>query len=85
MPAHCQLTGVKVQYGNHNSHARNKVRRRFAANLQKRTLRVSQGDCLTLTLSTKGRRLLDSWIAEMGMPAAVQKVRALLKEKNQEK
>ena len=38
MTKQCELTGIKISFGNNVSHAHNKTRRRFLPNVQKMTL-----------------------------------------------
>ena len=48
-----QLTGKKPMFGNHVSHAHNKVRRRFNVNLQKKRFYIPEEDrWITLRVST---------------------------------
>ena len=56
----CEVTGKRPQSGNNVSHAKNKTRRRFLPNLQKRRIWVpSEKRYITLTVSSKGLRIID--------------------------
>ena len=56
----CQVTGKKAMVGNHVSHAKNRVKRLFKPNLHKHKFWVeSEKKFITLTLSTKGMRIID--------------------------
>ena len=56
----CQVTGKKAMVGNHVSHAKNRVKRLFKPNLHKHKFWVeSENKFVTLTLSTKGMRIID--------------------------
>ena len=56
----CQVTGKKAMVGNHVSHAKNRVKRLFKPNLHKHKFWVeSEKKFITLTLSTKGIRIID--------------------------
>lgn len=69
----CQITGKHPQSGNNVSHAKNKTRRRFLPNLQKHRFWVStQRRYITLTVSTKGMRIID----KLGIETVLEKLRA---------
>jgi len=56
----CQVTGKKAMVGNHVSHAKNRVRRFFKANLHSHKFWVeSEKKFITLTVSAKGMRIID--------------------------
>ena len=56
----CQVTGKKPMFGNNVSHAKNKTRRRFNINLQKKKFWVpDEKRFVTLKLSTRGIRIID--------------------------
>lgn len=56
----CQVTKKKPMSGNNVSHAKNRTRRRFLPNLQKRRIWVpSQGRYVTLKVSARGLRTID--------------------------
>ena len=60
MSKYCQVTGKKVMSGNHVSHAKNKVRRRFLPNLHvKRFWVESEKRFVKLRVTTKGMRIID--------------------------
>lgn len=71
MSAICQVTGAKPGFGHRVSWSKQKTRRRFSPNVQRRTWFVpSLGRKVTLTVSTKAikiidRRGIDSVIAEL--------------------
>ncbi len=68
----CEVTGKRPQVGNNVSHAQNKTRRRFLPNLQKRRLWVaSESRYITLTVSTKGMRIID----KLGIEAVLLKIK----------
>ena len=56
----CQVTGKKPMAGNNVSHAKNHTKRRFLPNLHKHKFWVpSQERFVTLTVSSKGMRIID--------------------------
>ena len=56
----CDVTGRKPMYGNNESHAHNKSRRRFDINLQKKRFWLTgENRWITLNVSTQGLRLID--------------------------
>ena len=56
----CDITGKKPMFGNNVSHAKNKTRRRFNINLQKKKFWVpDEKRFVTLKLSTRGIRIID--------------------------
>jgi large subunit ribosomal protein L28 len=56
----CDVTGKRSMSGNNVSHAHNKTRRRFNVNLQtKRFWLPDEKRYITLTVSTKGIRIID--------------------------
>ena len=56
----CDITGKKPMFGNNVSHAKNKTRRRFNINLQKKKFWVpDEKRFITLKLSTRGIRIID--------------------------
>ena len=57
MPKACKLTGKRASTGNHVSHANNKSKRRFKANLQKKRL-VINGKKVRMVVSTRALRSL---------------------------
>ena len=60
MSRFCDVTGKKPMFGNNVSHAKNKTRRRFEVNLQKKRFWLSdEKRFITLRLSTKGMRIID--------------------------
>lgn len=69
----CEVTGKRPQSGNNVSHAKNKTRRRFLPNLQKRRIWVpSEKRYITLTVSTKGIRIID----KLGIEAVLKKIKS---------
>ena len=68
----CQVTGKRPQSGNNVSHAKNKTRRRFLPNLQKRRIWIpSEKRYITLTISSKGMRIID----KLGIEAVLEKIK----------
>ena len=56
----CDVTGKKPMFGNNVSHAKNKTKRRFDVNLQKKRFWLSdEKRFVTLKVSTKGMRVID--------------------------
>ena len=73
MSKYCQVTGRGPMTGNNVSHAKNRTRRRFDLNLQrKRFWMQDEGRFVTLTLSAKGIRIID----KKGIGAVVRELRA---------
>ena len=69
----CDVTGKRSMSGNNVSHAHNKTRRRFNVNLQtKRFWLPDEKRFITLTVSTKGIRVID----KKGIRRVVQDLRA---------
>ena len=55
----CEVTGKKAMYGNHVSHANNKVGRRFNVNIKKKRFYVPALDrFVTLKVSSHGIRII---------------------------
>lgn len=60
MPRVCQVTGKKTISGNHVSHAHNKRRRQFKANIQKKRFYVPEEDrWVTLKVSAAGIKIIN--------------------------
>ena len=56
----CQVTGKKPMFGNNVSHAKNKTRRKFNVNLQKKKFWVpDENRYITLRLSMHGLRIIN--------------------------
>ena len=56
----CDITGKKPMFGNNVSHAKNKTRRRFNINLQKKKFWLpNEKRFVTLRISTRGLRIID--------------------------
>ena len=73
MSAVCQVTGKKVMSGNHVSHARNHVKRRFLPNLHKRRFYVpTKNQWVSLLVSAKGIRIIN----KLGIEAVLAKIAA---------
>ena len=69
----CDVTGKKPMFGNNVSHAHNKTRRRFNINLQKKRFWLAdEKRFITLTISTKGLRIID----KRGIRRVVNELRA---------
>ena len=73
----CDVTGKKPMFGNNVSHAKNKTRRRFNINLQKKRFWLAdESRYITLNVSTQGMRLID----KKGIRRVVNDLRALGKK-----
>lgn len=60
MPRRCAQSGKSVQYGNNVSHANNKSRRRFLANLQNASvLSDALGHSVRLRLTPRGLKTIE--------------------------
>ncbi len=69
----CDVTGRKPMFGNHVSHAHNKIRRRFNINLQKKRFWLpDEKRYITLNVSTRGMRIID----KKGIRRVVNELRA---------
>ena len=56
----CQITGKKVQVGNNVSHAKNRTRRKFYPNLQKKRFFIPEENTwITLKVSTSVLRTIN--------------------------
>ena len=56
----CQITGKKLMVGNNVSHAKNRTKRRFYPNLQKKRFYIPEEDkYVILKVSTAGMRTID--------------------------
>ena len=56
----CQVTGKKPMFGNNVSHAKNKTRRKFNVNLQKKKFWLpDENRYITLRLSMHGLRIIN--------------------------
>ena len=73
MSAICQVTGRKPGFGKSVSHSRRRTNRRWNPNVQRRRFYLpSEGRTITLTVSTKGLKVID----RDGIEAVVAKIRA---------
>ena len=73
MSAICQVTGRKPGYGKSVSHSHRRTSRRWNPNVQRRKFYLpSEGRTITLTVSTKGLKVIDS----DGIESVVAKIRA---------
>ena len=73
MSAICQVTGRKPGFGKSVSHSHRRTNRRWNPNVQRRRFYLpSEGRTITLTVSTKGLKV----IARDGIEAVVAKIRA---------
>ncbi|MBT8258715.1 MAG: 50S ribosomal protein L28 [Flavobacteriaceae bacterium] len=64
----CELTGKKAMFGNNVSHAMNKTRRRFNANLIKKRFYIPEEDrWVTLRVSTAALKTIN----RIGISAAI--------------
>ena len=69
----CQVTGKKPMFGNNVSHAKNKTRRKFNVNLQKKKFWVPEENrYITLRLSMHGLRIIN----KKGISRVVKEMRA---------
>lgn len=73
MSAHCQVTGRKPSFGKSVSHSHRRTSRRWNPNVQRRRFFLpSEGRTITLTVSTKGLKVID----RDGIEAVVAQIRA---------
>ena len=73
MSAICQVTGRKPEFGKHVSHSHRRTSRRWNPNVQRRRYFLpSEGRTITLTVSTKGIKIID----RDGIESVVAKIRA---------
>ena len=73
MSRFCDVTGKKPMFGNNVSHAKNKTKRRFDVNLQKKRFWLSdEKRFVTLRVSTKGMRIID----KNGIDAVLKDIRS---------
>jgi len=69
----CEVTGKKVMFGNNVSFSINKTRRRFDANIFKKRFYIpEEGKWITLTVSSKGIKIIN----KKGITAALKDARA---------
>ena len=69
----CQVTGKKPMFGNNVSHAKNKTRRKFNVNLQKKKFWLpDENRYITLRLSMHGLRIIN----KKGISRVVREMRA---------
>ena len=60
MSRFCQVTGKKPMFGNNVSHAKNKTKRRFNINLQRKKFWLpDENRYVTLRVSTSGMKIID--------------------------
>ena len=56
----CEVTGKKPMFGNNVSHAKNKTKRRFNINLQRKKFWLpDENRYVTLRVSTSGMKIID--------------------------
>ena len=68
----CELTGKKAMFGNNVSHAMNKTKRRFDANLIKKRFFIPEEDkWVTLKISTSALKTIN----KIGISAALKEAR----------
>ena len=73
MSAICQVTGRKPGFGKSVSHSHRRTNRRWNPNVQRRRFYLpTEGRTITLTVSTKGLKVID----RDGIEAVVAKIRA---------
>lgn len=69
----CDVTGKRTAVGNNVSHAKNKTKRKFYPNLQKKRFYIPEEDkWVTLKVSTHGIRIIN----RRGIYAVVKEMRA---------
>ena len=69
----CELTGKKAMFGNNVSHAMNKTRRRFNANLLKKRFYIPEEDkWITLKVSAAALKTIN----KIGISAAIKEAKA---------
>jgi large subunit ribosomal protein L28 len=69
----CQITGKRPQVGNNVSHAKNRTKRKFYPNLQKKRFYIPEEDkWVTLKVSTSAIRTIN----KNGISAVLKKARA---------
>jgi len=75
----CQVTKKRPKTGNNVSHAKNRTKRRFLPNLQKRRIWVpSENRYVTLNVSANGLRTID----KLGIETVLKKIKEENKEIN---
>jgi large subunit ribosomal protein L28 len=68
----CELTGKKAMVGNNVSHAKNRTKRQFKANLIKKRFYIPEEDkWITLKVSTKALKNIN----KLGISAVLKKAR----------
>lgn len=73
----CEVTGISPQVGNNVSHAKNRTKRRFEPNLQRKRFWVeSLKKFVTLRVSAKGIRTID----KKGIEVVLQDIKNRQKE-----
>ncbi|WKD58042.1 50S ribosomal protein L28 [Corynebacterium capitovis DSM 44611] len=73
MSAHCQVTGRQPSFGKSVSHSHRRTSRRWNPNVQKKRFYLpSEGRTVTLTVSTKGLKIID----RDGIESVVAQIRA---------
>ena len=73
MSAICQVTGRKPEFGKQVSHSHRRTSRRWNPTVQRRRYFLpSEGRTITLTVSTKGIKIID----RDGIESVVAKIRA---------
>ncbi|MDK4205746.1 50S ribosomal protein L28 [Corynebacterium pseudodiphtheriticum] len=73
MSAICQVTGRKPEFGKQVSHSHRRTSRRWNPNVQRRRYFLPpEGRTITLTVSTKGIKIID----RDGIESVVAKIRA---------
>lgn len=74
MAKSCQITGKKVIVGNNVSHANNRTKRRFHANLQKKKFFLpGENKWVELTVSAAGMRTINKKGIELAIAEAKEK------------
>lgn len=73
MSKFCQITGISYQNGNHVSHSKRRVKRRFLPNIAKKKFFIPEENrWVTLKVTSAGLRLID----KIGISAALRRAEA---------
>lgn len=73
MSKFCQITGIHYQNGNHVSHSKRRVKRRFLPNIAKKKFFIPEENrWVTLKVTSAGLRLID----KIGISAALRRAEA---------
>ncbi|MGN0030306.1 MAG: 50S ribosomal protein L28 [Marinilabiliaceae bacterium] len=73
MSKFCQITGISYQNGNHVSHSKRRVKRRFLPNIAKKKFFIPEENrWVSLKVTSAGLRLID----KIGISAALRRAEA---------